>query len=313
MTNPKIAIVSDWSTNTNGFEQFMHSLHEALPNALFYTDFITPDTRSKFKTLNISTAYSSKFLHNFYKFFPIFQEKIFKKLNLSKFDIIITNDRNSMKIQKNRKNQIHICYFRGISNPKKSDQQSAQNVDIFIADSAKTQKNIKQHYNKPSTVIHPPVDVDRFEPARIRGDYYLMSGHQLSNNQIKLAKLAATKIGIKININTSGNDKQSFVTALNNSKGYISLSPDSFDPAQVEALAAGSPVIAYNKDIGSDIVQNSESGILFDRLTIDSLTDAIQQAEQIDFLPGTLRRKAKRFDKSLFITKIRKIVYDQTN
>jgi len=42
----------------------------------------------------------------------------------------------------------------------------------------------------------------------------------------------------------------------------------------------------------------------------DDVVAAIQKAEATTFLPATLRRKSKRFDKSLFITKINKIVSD---
>ncbi|NTW62299.1 glycosyltransferase family 4 protein, partial [Candidatus Saccharibacteria bacterium] len=81
---------------------------------------------------------------------------------------------------------------------------------------------------------------------------------------------------------------------------------------QVEALAAGAPVIAFGKGGALDIVQDGESGVLFEHQTVNSVVQAIKRAEKINFLPGTLRRKAKRFDKSLFITKIRKIVSDNT-
>jgi len=55
---------------------------------------------------------------------------------------------------------------------------------------------------------------------------------------------------------------------------------------------------------------NTKYHLLFDdrHSWPDYVVDAIKRAQQIDFLPGTLRRKAKRFDKSLFVTKIRKIV-----
>ncbi len=59
-----------------------------------------------------------------------------------------------------------------------------------------------------------------------------------------------------------------------------------------------------------DIVQKGESGVLFKEQTVDAVVEAIQKAEKTTFLPGTLRRKAKRFDKSLFLTKIRKVVLD---
>ena len=100
-------------------------------------------------------------------------------------------------------------------------------------------------------------------------------------------------------------------TALSRAKGYLFPAEEDFGIVQVEALAAGAPVIAYAKGGTLDIIQDGESGILFKQQTIASLVAAIKKAEQATFLPGTLRRKAKRFDKGLFITKIRKIVSDQ--
>ena len=94
---------------------------------------------------------------------------------------------------------------------------------------------------------------------------------------------------------------------LNHAKGYIFPAEEDFGIVQVEALAAGAPVIAYSKGGALDIVQDGESGILFDRQTVEAVTEAIQKAASHTFLPATLRRKAKRFDKGLFITKIRKI------
>ncbi|OYW43605.1 glycosyl transferase family 1, partial [Candidatus Saccharibacteria bacterium 32-45-3] len=86
---------------------------------------------------------------------------------------------------------------------------------------------------------------------------------------------------------------------------------EDFGIAAVEALAAGTPVIAYAKGGALDIVQDGESGVLFADQTVESLVAAMQRFETMSFLPATLHRKAKRFDKGLFDTKIRKIVQDQ--
>lgn len=81
----------------------------------------------------------------------------------------------------------------------------------------------------------------------------------------------------------------------------------------VEALAAGTPVIAYAKGGALDIVQDGQTGILFNEQTTESLMEAIKKFQTMSFLPATLHRKARRFDKSLFATKMRKIVSDQVN
>lgn len=216
---------------------------------------------------------------------------------------------------------------------KKADYEAAQKVDVFIANSTEVQARIKKYYNKSSTVINPPVDVSRFTPARERGDYYVALGRQVPYKRVDLAVQAATKLKLPLKVfgngseheclmhmagptvkfysDRFGNASDSEVTkALNSAKGYIFPADEDFGIVQVEALAAGAPVIGYGKGGTLDIVQDGESGILFYEQTVDAVADAIKKAEKIAFLPGTLRRKAKRFEKSLFITKIRKVVFD---
>ena len=216
---------------------------------------------------------------------------------------------------------------------KKADYTAAQKVDIFVANSTEVQKRIKQYYNKSSTVIHPPADVARFTPARTRSDYYVALGRQVPYKRIDLAVAAATKLNVPLKVYGNGSEHQRLVAmagptvefytdrfgdasdaavteALNHAKGYIFPAEEDFGIVQVEALAAGAPVIAYGRGGTLDIVQDEESGVLFQNQTVESVAGAIRRSEQLTFLPGTLKRKAKRFDKGLFITKIRKTVFD---
>lgn len=216
---------------------------------------------------------------------------------------------------------------------KKADYKAAQAVDVFIANSSEVQKRIKKYYNRTSTIVHPPVDTSRFTPARVRNDYYVALGRQVPYKRIDLAVAAATKLGVPLKVFGSGSEHQRLVDmagptvkfysdrfgdasdaavdkALNSAKGYIFPAEEDFGIVQAEALAAGAPVVAFGKGGTLDIVQDGESGVLFRHQTVDDVVAAIQKAEATTFLPATLRRKSKRFDKSLFITKINKIVSD---
>lgn len=217
---------------------------------------------------------------------------------------------------------------------KKADYKAAQNVDIFIANSTEVQKRIKKYYGKPSTVVYPPVDVSRFAPARERSDFYVALGRQVPYKRVDLAVAAASKIGIKLKVFGNGSEHEKLVAmagpsvefftdrfgdasdkaveeALNHAKGFIFPPEEDFGIVPVQALAGGAPVVAYGKGGALDIV-DSESGVLFKDQTVDDVAKVIQKLEGKTYLPGTLRRKAKRFDKSLFITKMRKITSDQT-
>lgn len=369
MATPKIAIVADWLTNMGGAERVVLALHEAFPDAPIYTSTFVPEKMPEFAGLDIRTTRLQNLprpLRKLHKFFPSQRVHAFRDLDLSEFDIIISSSSAEAKqVVKTRPDQIHICYCHtpiryywshyddykrdpgfGKLNPlirfampffipplKKADYEAAQNVDVFIANSTEVQKRIEKYYGKKSTVIHPPVDVDRFEPARKRDDYYVVTGRQVPYKRIDLAVGAATELDIPLKVFGNGSEHERIVKlagptvefftdrsgdasdaeltkALNHAKGFIFPSEEDFGIVAVEALAAGAPVIALSRGGSKDIVEDGVSGVLFRDQNPDSIANAIRYAESLTFLPGTLRRKAKRFDKSLFITKIRKVVSD---
>ncbi len=371
MSAPKIAIVCEFLTVMGGAENVVLELHTMFPEAPIYTALYNPDKVPAFNGVDVRPSYLQKlpaFLRNTYRFFPTLGVNAFKKMDLSAYDIIITSAYlNANQVQKTRPGQKIISYCHtparyywshydlyrkepgfGALNPlikliypplvkkqRKLDYAAAQNVDVFIANSTETQKRIKRYYNKPSTVVYPPVSIDRFEPARTREDYYVTLGRQLPNKRFDLAVAACKQLGVPLKVFgngpmhdelvrlAAGSDKISFYTdrfgdasdsaveyALNHAKGFIFPSDEDFGIVSVEALAAGAPVIGFASAGTKDIVEDGISGVLFASQTVDDVALAVQQAEQTNFLPATLRRKAKRFDKSLFLTKIRKIVSD---
>ena len=370
MAKPKIAIVADWLTNMAGAENVVLALAEAFPGAPIYTSVYTPESMPAFKKFDVRTTYLQKLpkpLRKLHKFFPMLRVNAFRQLDLSEFDIIISSSSAEAKqVRKTRAGQIHICYchtpiryfwshyddykkdpgfgklnwlvrlFMPLMIPglKRADYEAAQNVDLYIANSLEVQKRITRYYGQPSTIVYPPVDVDRFEPSRERGDYYVTLGRQVPYKRHDLAVQAATKLNIPLKVYGNGSEHErlkqlagptiEFFTgrfgaasdeavtqALNGAKGFIFPAEEDFGIVSVEALAAGAPVIAFGQGGALDIVQDGESGVLFAEQTPQSVINALRKAETIDFKPGTLRRKAKRFDKGLFITKMRTIVLKQ--
>ena len=221
-----------------------------------------------------------------------------------------------------------------IPRQRKIDHKAAQNVDIFIANSTETQARIKKYYGRSSTIIHPPVDTKRFTPSRTRDDYFVALGRQLPNKRFDLAVAACTKLGLPLKVFGNGPLHQKLVAmagpsvefytdrfgdasdaavekALGSARGFIFPSDEDFGIVAAEALAAGAPVIGFNNGGTKDIIEDGVSGILFDKQTVEDVTRALKKLDQTTFLPGTLQRKAKRFDHNLFLAKLRKVVLDQ--
>lgn len=361
---PKIAIVADWLTNMGGAENVVLALAEAFPGAPIYTSVYTPETMPAFSKYDVRTTYLQRLpkpLRKLHKFLPMLRVHAFKLLDLSEFDIIISSSSaESKQVRKTRADQVHICYCHTpiryywshyaeykkdpgfgklnwlirlampfmVPGLKRADYEAAQKVDLFVANSSEVQKRITKYYGQPSTVVHPPVDVDRFTPSKDRKDYYVTLGRQVPYKHHDLAVQAATKLNIPLKVFGNGSEHTrlrelagptvSFYTdrfgdasdkvvteALNNAKGFIFPAEEDFGIVQVEALAAGAPVIGYAVGGTLDIVQDGESGVLFNKQSVKSVADAIKKAESISFHPSTLRRKSRRFDKGLFITKMR--------
>lgn len=180
------------------------------------------------------------------------------------------------------------------------------------------------------------MNTKRFTPARERGDYYVSLGRQLPNKRVDLAVAACTQLGLPLKVYGDGPLHSKLVAmagptiqfytdrfgdandaavehALNNAKGFVFPSDEDFGIVAVEALAGGTPVIAYQRSGTRDVVTDGETGVLFAKQTLDDVTAAIQRADTLQFFPSKLNRTARRFDKTLFLTKIRKIVADHSS
>lgn len=366
-TPPKIAIVCDFLTMMGGAENVILAMHEAFPSAPIYTAIYNEDKLPLFKEVDVRPSRLQKIptkLRKYYKLFPTLAVKAMRKLDLDEFDIIITSSYlHANQITKTRSDQIIISYCHtparyywshydlyrkdpgyGKLNPlirplmplmiprqRKLDYEAAQAVDMFIANSTETQERIRKYYGKPSVVLHPPVDIKRFSPARERSDYYVTLGRQLPNKRFDLAVEACTQLGLKLKVFGTGplhdtlvrkagptiefytdrfgdaSDKE-VEKALNSAKGFVFPSDEDFGIVAVEALAAGAPVIAYDKAGTRDIIQDGVSGVMFGKQTAEAVAAAIQKTDKMTFLPSTLSRKAKRFERSMFIDKLRRVV-----
>lgn len=369
MPAPKIAIVHDWLTNMGGAEEVVLALAEAFPGAPIYTSTYAPEKMPRFDGLDVRTTKLQElpgWLSKLHKFLPTLRVKAFRELDLSEFDIIISSSSAEAKqVRKTRDDQVHICYCHTpiryywshygeykkdpgfgklnwlvrlampfiVPRQRKLDYQAAQNVDVFIANSSEAKRRIEKYYGQKSTVIHPPVDTKRFQPAARRGEHYVTLGRQVPYKRHDLAVQACSKLDVPLLVFGNGPMHEKLVqlagpsvefrsdrfgdasdeeleTALNTAKGFIFAAEEDFGIVTAEALAAGTPVIGLARGGTLDIVEDGETGVLFDEQDVDQVTAAIQKAEDINFTSAKLARRAKRFDKTLFISKMRKIVAD---
>lgn len=206
------------------------------------------------------------------------------------------------------------------------DITSSDRVDLFLANSTYTATRIKKYYGRESCILHPPVDTDKFN-FETEGDYYFMLGRLVAYKGFRLAVQAFNESGKKLIIAGVGPEykklkaiankniiflgkvsDEEVVKYMNNCKAFVFPGREDFGIVMAEAQSAGKPVIAFNKGGASDIVLNNETGILFEEQTAESLNDAINESEKRLWSNKLISEHAKKFDKSLFKSKLKFIL-----
>lgn len=189
----KVALVCDWLTNIGGAERVIKAIHDLYPKAPIYTSKYDPKGIDWFKDADIRTGWLQIFPTKLRRLLGPLRQHYFNHLDLSEYDLIISITGAEAKSIK-KGNAIHICYCHvptqyywqfydkylkrpgfGILNPlvrlflklfikplRKADYRAAQKPDYFITISKYAADLIKKHYDREATIIHPPVDVDKF-------------------------------------------------------------------------------------------------------------------------------------------------------
>lgn len=203
---------------------------------------------------------------------------------------------------------------------RRIDYQAAQAVDIFVANSRHIQRRIKQYYHRDSTVIYPPIATDVLQrmPSGSR-DYYLIIGRQVASKRLDIAVEAFNELGLPLKVAGAGEQigrwqpraRQNieFLGRVSDerrnelfagAKGFIFPPEEDFGMTPVEAMAAGTPVIAFAGGGAPEYVRDGETGVLFPEQTAASLMAAVRRFETMVFDEARVRREAARFDTAVF-------------
>ncbi len=177
------------------------------------------------------------------------------------------------------------------------DKRAAQRPDYLIANSVFTQTQILKYYGRDSVVIHPPVDTARFKaPSEQKRDGYVTAGRQTPYKQFDLAIKACNKLGVSLTVIGDGPEHNNllriagptirFVTDVSDAEvaHYFTAARafifptdhEDFGIVPVEAMAAGTPVIAFNGGGPLDYVINGKTGLFFSPLTTKGLLKALE-------------------------------------
>lgn len=214
-------------------------------------------------------------------------------------------------------------FFKILVNPlRKNDFKLAQKPDFLIANSSYSKDEILKYYKRDASVVFPPVEVDKFKLERNKKDYYITTSRQVNWKKLDLAVEAFSKNDKKLVLVGGGAEHQKLVELAGSAKniefiprisdplelskivaeakGFVFPSLEPFGIAPIEALATGTPVLAFNQGGARDYIKDGENGIFFNKQSSDSILKAVEKFEKTSFDAKKVSESAKKFSKENF-------------
>ncbi len=212
------------------------------------------------------------------------------------------------------------------------DAASAARVDLFLANSRFVAERIRRYYGRDAVVLHPPVDTSAFTPGEGETSarpYALMVAALARYKRVEVAIEACRQRGLALKVVGTGPEWSTLSRLAGPDVellGHVSrerlqalyrgalclLQPgtEDFGIAPVEALACGTPVVAFARGGALDIVTDGTHGILYAREDAAALATAIDTMSEVRFNPAVLRQRAETFSRMSFLDRLRSLLAD---
>ena len=216
---------------------------------------------------------------------------------------------------------------------RKADYKAAQKVDYFIANSTHIQRDIKKFYGRESSVVFPPIDTARFldsknDKPQIKNDKYFVTVSRLVNyKRFDIIVDACTKLnlpltvvgrgpalanlqkraGPTISFDTNASDED-VANYMQSAQAFLFAAFEDFGVTPVEAMAAGTPVIAYKAGGALDYVIPGKTGEFFAQQTAESLASTLQSFNATKYNHDDIKKHANKFSTKKFQKNIHNVI-----
>lgn len=359
--DPKIHLAHEWLTEWGGSEDVTRLMLDCFPGSSLSAtiNFLSAKNRARLNVLNIQTTFlqQAPFIEkHFWNYLPLTPLAV-ESLDLRNADLIISSSHAFAKGVLTTAQQLHISYVhspmryawdlhhqyladykldRGIKGMlarymfhrlRMWDRQTANNVDLFLANSRHVQQRIWRTYRRPSRVLYPPVRTAMFTLQPLKEDFYVTVSRLVSYKRIDLIvdafaampqrklvvigdgpEAAELKRRCPANVSLLGWQSDEVVQKhLGAARAFIFAAHEDFGISPLEAQACGTPVIAYGvggaTETVLDLRKNSRpTGLLFPKQTAGCVVDAVEAFEQAGsvFDPQACREWAETFSEENF-------------
>ena len=349
----RIALVHDWvhgGLGMRGGESVLQAMAECVPTAeLFTLLYIPGGVPPAISGLKRHTSFIQKMprAERYYRHYLPLMPSAIERLDVSAFDLILSSSHCVAKGVRKREGALHISYvhapmryiwdrFDEYFGPGRAgwitrlganlmrkrlqewDRKSAAGVDRFLANSHYIAGEIGRNYGRKATVVHPHVDLERFQRPRETAQFYLMVGAMAPYKRVDIAIEAFRNSGQRLYIVGDGQERKRLERGKPDNVEFLGKQPhrvieelfakckafvfpgkEDFGITPLEAMASGAPVIALNEGGACETVVHGETGLLYEQ---GKLAEAIALFEsgQHNIDEIKCRQRAGAFSKTRF-------------
>lgn len=225
---------------------------------------------------------------------------------------------------------VKLVMPRVVSRMRQWDLAASARVDRFVTQSDYVAARITKYYRRSGTpVINPPVAIGRFKPSGQPKTGFLVVSRLVPYKRVDLAIRACNELGLPLTVIGGGTElgrlrslagptvqvvgrrsDTEIAAAYAQASAFIFPAEEDFGLTPVEAMAAGTPVIAYGRGGATETVIDGKSGLFFAEQTVGSLKEALQRFNAEDFDSAAIRRHAETYDEVVFIKRMKEFVAD---
>lgn len=368
LSEARVAVVHEWLYTYAGAEKVLEAILSLFPQADLFSliNFLPPGQRDFIGNRKVHTSFLQKMpmvrkKHQYYlPLMPLAMERF----DFSSYDIVISSSYAVSKGALTGPDQLHLCYchspvryawdlqhqylnqwrmnkgIRGLiatgilHRVRIWDHVTSNGVDRFFANSQFISRRIWKTYHRRSTVIYPPVDVQKFTPSSTRGEDYVTVSRLVGYKRVDILVEAFRNMPDRNLVVVGGGEDLErlrsmappnvkllgraedgvLLETLRNAKAFLFAAEEDFGISLVEAQACGVPVIAFGKGGALESIrgdwlgqssQRRPTGIFFPRQDPASVVEAIRffEARQDHFRSEACVENARRFAPQVFLRK----------